>query len=143
MDVTDTRQERLVIANHLGEFAKVELWLAELAATWRLSPKTAFAVDLVVNEAVTNTISYGYSDGAEHAIEILLTDDKDAVFIEIIDDADPFDPFAMAPVAVGDDLEHASIGGRGIRLIKAYADDHDYSFISGHNRLKLAINKST
>ncbi len=141
--MTQAHSERLIIANRLEEFARVELWLAELSEAWGLSQKTAFAVDLVVNEAVANTISYGYSDDDEHTIEIEVNDEAGAVVIEIVDDADPFDPFAHPAVDVAHDLEHASIGGRGIHLIKTYADGHAYRFISGNNRLKLIINKTT
>lgn len=141
--MTQSHSERLIIANRLEEFARVEAWLAALSEAWGLSPKTAFAVDLVVNEAVTNTISYGYSDESEHVIEIELNDGAGAVVIEIIDDADRFDPFENPAVSVSDDLEHASIGGRGIHLIKTYADEHCYRFISGKNRLKLIVNKTT
>jgi anti-sigma regulatory factor (Ser/Thr protein kinase) len=136
------RQTSMVIENRLSEFRRVEAWLAELAEAWVLPPQTAFAVDLVVNEAVTNTISYGYQDAATHEISIRLTDSADAVEIEISDDARPFDPFSLPPMVIGTDLAEASIGGRGIHLIKTYTDERRYSFISGRNHLKLRVSKS-
>lgn len=131
----------LLVENHLGEFRRIEAWLAELAEAWSLPPKVAFAVDLVVNEAVTNAISYGYPDASNGAIEITLTDLEDAVMIEIADDAQPFDPFDQPPMVVGTDLAEAAIGGRGIHLIKSYSDERRYSFISGRNHLKLRVSK--
>jgi anti-sigma regulatory factor (Ser/Thr protein kinase) len=139
--MTPTQRETLVIDNRLDEFKRVEQWLAKVAEDWALSPSTTFAVDLVVNEAVTNTISHGYRDTSVHQIEITLTDAGDGVSIEITDDAMPFDPFSLPPMAIGTDLESASIGGRGIHLIKSYTDMRDYRFISGQNRLKLLIFK--
>lgn len=139
--MTPTQRETLVIDNRLDEFKRVEQWLAKVAEDWALSPSTTFAVDLVVNEAVTNTISHGYRDTSVHQIEITLTDAGDGVSIEITDDAMPFDPFSLPPMTIGSDLESASIGGRGIHLIKSYTDMRDYRFISGQNRLKLLIFK--
>lgn len=139
--MTQSRRETLVIDNRLDEFKRVEPWLAKIAEDWALSPTTTFAVDLVVNEAVTNTISHGYRDASVHQIAIRLIDGGDGVTIEVTDDAMPFDPFSLPPITIGTDLESALIGGRGIHLIKSYTDARDYSFISGRNRLKLLIIK--
>ena len=139
--MTQSQRATLVIDNHLDAFQRVEQWLAKIAADWALSPATTFAVDLVVNEAVTNTISHGYHDTSVHQIAITLIDAEDGVTIEITDDAMPFDPFSLPPITIGTDLKSAAIGGRGIHLIKRYTDARDYRFISGQNRLKLLIIK--
>lgn len=139
--MTDRREQTLVIDNRLGEFIRVEAWLAGLADQWGLAPKTAFAVDLVVNEAVTNTITHGYVDDRVHAITITLSDTDAAVTIEVVDDAEPFNPLDHRAANVVTDLDHAAIGGRGIQLIRTYADRLDYSFLSGCNRLKLGLDK--
>jgi anti-sigma regulatory factor (Ser/Thr protein kinase) len=132
-----------VIANRLPELAVVERWLAEIADDWGLPPKTAFAIDLVINEAVTNVVSYGYRDNASDTISISLTNQTDAVDVEIIDSGAAFNPLDQPPMEIGADLEHADIGGRGIHLIRTYSQGQSYGFVSGRNHLKLRINKQS
>jgi sigma-B regulation protein RsbU (phosphoserine phosphatase) len=133
--------DTLVIQNRLQELGRMERWLAERFLTWDLSDRTAFAVDLVINEALTNLISYAYSDAEPHDILLTLTDSADAVTIEIVDDAHPFNPFEARAAAAAADLEHASIGGRGLLLIQSYVHDYDYRRVTGRNRLTLVVRK--
>lgn len=139
--MSSDERETIVLDNRLAELSRVGRWLSGILERWSVPPKASFAVDLVVNEAVTNVISYGYSDAAAHAITLSLTDSAEAVIVEILDDGQAFNPFDAPPMATGQDLEQASIGGRGIHLIKSYADAHDYSRVANCNRLVLAIRK--
>ena len=134
-------QQTLVIGNRLSEFARVEAWLAQLLEQWAISTELAFAIDLVLNETVTNVISYAYEDTANHQIAITITDGPEAVGVEVVDDGKPFDPLQAPKIVTAHDLEHAAIGGRGIHLIKSYADEHYYRRIAGHNRLTLLLRK--
>jgi len=138
---TVERQETLVIENRLSELSRVEQWLAGLADQWTLSPRVAFGVDLVINEALANVISYAYSDSAVHAITISLTNTAESVAVEVVDDGEAFDPFKAPAIAPSRELEDADIGGRGIHLIKSYTDGHHYSRVANHNRLILRIDK--
>jgi anti-sigma regulatory factor (Ser/Thr protein kinase) len=139
---SDSRQQR-IIANRLSEMVEVERWIAGLAVDWALPERTAFAVDLVVNEAVTNIISYAFADDASHPIRISLTNGAESVTVEIEDGGLAFNPLAAPSRVEASDLEHASIGGRGIHLIKAYSDEQHYAYISGSNRLRLVVSKPT
>lgn len=131
----------ITIDNRLDELARVERWLVDLFADWSVPDAAAFAVDLVINEAVANVISYGYDDSGVHPITIGVNDEGTALVVEIIDDAGPFNPFDTDPVAPATDLEHATIGGRGIRLMRAYCSAHEYQYLAGQNRLRLTIAK--
>ncbi|TVQ84595.1 MAG: ATP-binding protein [Chromatiaceae bacterium] len=139
----ETLQEvTLVIENRLSELARVERWLAETVAAWSIPERAAFALDLVMNEAVTNVVNHAYRDTGVREIRILLRHTDDWVEIEVSDDGEAFDPFAVPVVAAPTDLEQASIGGRGIHLIKAFTDDRDYRRVAGRNHLRLRIETS-
>ena len=138
----EARRER-VIGNQLSELAGIERWLADLMVEWAVPDQTAFALDLVLNEAVTNVITHGYPDGGPDSITIALTDAGDALVLEIEDHARPFDPITAPAVATGTDLAHATVGGRGIHLMKTYSDEQCYGYVSGANRLKLVISKTS
>ncbi len=134
-------RDRMLLENRFGELARIESWLEDLFERWAVPDRGRYAVDLVINEAVTNIISYAYRDDAVHHIAITLTDGPDSIVIEIVDDGEPFDPLAAAPMAPPTDLAHTSIGGHGIHLIKAFSTAQKYTFASGHNRLTLTISK--
>jgi anti-sigma regulatory factor (Ser/Thr protein kinase) len=133
--------DTLVIESRLAELGRVERWLAGLFEDWRVPPETRFAVDLVINEAVTNVIGYAYREDATRQTRISLTDRPDAILVEILDSGAAFDPLEAPAMIASSDLAQAPVGGRGIHLIKSFADDYSYSRVSGHNRLTLAIQK--
>lgn len=135
-------QSTLVIENRLTEFVRAEAWLAQLLDEWAIPRKLGFAIDLVLNEAVTNVICYAYEDVAPRPIAITLTNGSAAVVIEVVDDGKPFNPLHAPPMAVAEGLKGASIGGRGIHLIKSYADEQHYRRVGGRNRLTLLLRKA-
>ena len=136
-------RKTLVIENRLAELARLERWLAGLLEQWGIKPEAGFRVDLVINEAVTNVVRHAYPEDTTQTLSLSLTDTPGGVIIEIVDGGIPFNPFDAPEMASARNLEEASIGGRGIHLMKAFADDYDYSRVSGQNRLTLVISKDT
>lgn len=134
--------EAILIENRLSELARVERWLSSLLERWAVPFSCVFAVDLVVNEAVTNVISYAFPDDGVHEIGITLTDCTDRILVEIEDDGMAFDPFATPAAAMPGDLDAASIGARGILLIKSFSESYHYSRVAGRNRLAAAVLKN-
>lgn len=132
----------IVIENRFAELARVEEWLAEVFDVWDVPPRASFAVDLVVNEAVTNVISYGFPGAATHEISIALSDLGDAILIETLDEGLPFDPFAAPFATAAADLDSASVGGRGILLIKSFSDAYHYERVAGRNHLSVEVRKA-
>jgi anti-sigma regulatory factor (Ser/Thr protein kinase) len=99
------------------------------------------AVELVLEEAITNVLRYGYelTDDAPHAIEIDLQVDLDEVQVLIVDDARPFDPLDAGGVLLPDSLDEAQVGGLGLLMIRNTASRMDYERRDGRNRLALTI----
>jgi anti-sigma regulatory factor (Ser/Thr protein kinase) len=141
ISVRPNTRASLTIENRLSELARVERWLSDLMGRWALSDRAVFALDLVINEAVTNVINHAYSDALTHQITITLTDAADRIAVGIRDDGEAFDPFGAPPLESSQNLAQAPIGGRGIHLIKSYSAAHDYRRIEGRNHLTLLIPK--
>ena len=139
--VSDASQASLTIENRLSELARVERWLADLMGRWAVSDRTVFAVDLVMNEAVTNVIDHAYSDNLTHQITITLANAPDGIVIGILNDGKAFNPFDAPQFEASEDLAQAPIGGRGIHLIKSYSVAHHYGRVAGRNHLTLVIPK--
>lgn len=131
------RQAELRIPGRLDQLGVASEWLARFADAVALPDEMRYRLDLGLNEAVTNVVSYGYRDAGEHAIRLRLSTDGDAVTLEIEDDGVPFDPLAATPPARPASLAEAPIGGLGIQLIRAMLDECRYRREEGRNRLTL------
>ncbi len=114
-------------------------WVAERAATLGLSSQTAYALQLCMEEAVTNVISYAFDPGSVHEIHIRLWCDGEALFAEISDDGRQFDPLAYEVPPLAKDLDSAAIGGLGIKLMRGFAESIAYQRSGQTNRLLMSF----
>lgn len=97
----------------------------------------AHAINLSLDELLTNTISYGYDDDGAHTIEIELKTDGDGVTVVLGDDARAFDPTAAGDPDIDADLDDRALGGLGIHIVRAMMDAISYRRIDGRNQLTL------
>lgn len=137
-----SKQLELKITNQLSDIKKVEHWLTELSQTNQYSPKTNFSLDLVLNEALINIISYAYTDALSHEIVILLHETDSDIIVIIMDDGKKFNPLTENIPKLSPVLEEASIGGRGILLMKKFCKNLNYCYSNGKNHLMLTIAKA-
>jgi anti-sigma regulatory factor (Ser/Thr protein kinase) len=104
------------------------------------------AVELVLEEAVTNIIRYGYEGQLMRAepavIEIDLQIELDEVQVLIVDDAKPFDPLDSGGVLLPETLDDAQVGGLGLLMIRNTATSMAYERREGRNRFSLTIARS-
>ena len=123
--------------------SRVSLWLEQLAENFQLAEQTRFRLDLVLNEALANIISYAYHDSLVHEIELKLTNSPQQLVLEIMDDGMPFNPFVGEPYQEKANLESALPNGRGIHMIKSYTDSHEYRYCQRLNIMRLTFDKSS
>ena len=97
------------------------------------------AVELVLEEAITNTLRYGYDGSGLREIEIDLQVDPDEVQVQIVDDAMPFDPLEVDAQLLPDSLDDAQVGGLGLLMIRNTASRMSYERREGRNRFSLTI----
>ena len=131
----------LTIANRADELRRVADWLERATEHFGWSERTVFKLDLVLNEALPNIISYAYADQEIHHIRIRLEDQPDQVVLEIRDDGIAFDPFAEVRYPETGSLASASIGGRGILLILAFSAAQEYQRIGQTNLMRVRLDK--
>jgi anti-sigma regulatory factor (Ser/Thr protein kinase) len=94
---------------------------------------------LVFEEIVTNVIRYGFADSGEHVIHAVAEIDNEDLTLRFDDDGRPFDPRTAPAPAPGGSLAQASIGGRGLMLVRAAARRIDYEHSGGRNRLTVTL----
>ncbi|WP_430436637.1 ATP-binding protein [Oceanibaculum nanhaiense] len=101
-----------------------------------LAPDIAYALELAIDELVTNAISYGYPDGGSGKVTVEVSIDSDRVTLIVRDDGIAFDPLAQAPApTLEGDVEDRPIGGLGLHLVEAMMDEVAYERREGENRL--------
>jgi serine/threonine-protein kinase RsbW len=94
-------------------------------------------LNVVLDELVTNVISYGYADGAEHVIVIDVDVADGAVVVEVVDDGVAFDPMAEPAPDLRGNLRERRIGGLGIQYVKHLTDSCCYRRVDGKNHLRV------
>jgi anti-sigma regulatory factor (Ser/Thr protein kinase) len=96
-------------------------------------------VSIVLEELLTNTVKYGYpAPDCRGRVEISLEFVEARLTIQFIDDAQEFDPFAVALPEVSDDTDSRPVGGLGLLVVRALADERRYQRDSGRNVIFLA-----
>lgn len=111
-----------------------EAWLEQHGA----GPDAAYLALLAIEELVTNSMKYGYDDGAEHTIEIVFTVEGATLTVTVIDDGRPFDPLAAPEPDLDVPVEERGAGGLGIFLLRKMADAMSYERRDGTNRVTLS-----
>ncbi|MDP3398438.1 MAG: ATP-binding protein [Bacteroidales bacterium] len=133
-------QKSLLVSNKIDELNRVALFLDELGTSWGLHDSLAANLNLVIEEALTNIILYGYNDSDNHIIEILLTRGDGQISITIKDDGLEFDPTKMRDPDTTLSVEERPVGGLGIFLIKQIMDKVQYMREGKINYLILTKN---
>ena len=129
------KHKKLSITNKVDELNLVANWLEELVEEWELPSSLLFSLNLVLEEALTNTILYGYQDNELHTIEIHFTKSEELLEILIIDDGVDYDPTEKMDPDVNLSAEERPIGGLGVYLIKKLMNTVEYQRIEYKNHL--------
>jgi anti-sigma regulatory factor (Ser/Thr protein kinase) len=130
---------QIVMQTKLEQLPKLERWLEALAVEFLLPPSLVHRIDLCLTELVTNLIGYGYPGGNAGTVSIHGWRQDEQILIRIDDDGIPFDPTSFVPPALPSSLAEATVGGRGIRLVRHFADAlHHVRKVDG-NQLTLVF----
>jgi len=112
-------------------------WVRDISYRLALPDDIAFRLDLCLEEAVHNIISYGYYDKGPHQIDVKISYDGDSLALEVEDDGIAFDPLSVPVLVRPSTLAEAKIGGWGVHLIRQFSDRCHYERREEKNRLQL------
>lgn len=130
----------LQVNNQVDELTRVAGFLEELGEEWGLAMPLIFSLNLVLEEALTNIISYGYDDESMHTIKIYFRKNGEVLSISIIDDGHEYDPTLRSDPDITLSAEERPVGGLGIFLIKKVMDNVEYQRKENQNYLILTKN---
>jgi anti-sigma regulatory factor (Ser/Thr protein kinase) len=127
----------VTLHNRPAELERLSQAVEAYAEAHRLPPAILHAVNLCLDEVVTNIISYGYEDQADHQIMVRLSLRAGELTIEIEDDGKPFNPLTAPEPDLYKPMEERPIGGLGIHLLRKVMDDMEYRRQQDRNVLIL------
>jgi serine/threonine-protein kinase RsbW len=137
----------LRIPGDLSEIARLPELVDSFGARHGLPVKLLTSLNLVLEELVVNTVSYGYEDPAadpgadagrdDRSIEIRLRRDDDLITLQIEDDGKAFDPTALDEPDTDAGIEERDAGGLGIHFVRTLMDTVEYRRVGDRNRLTM------
>jgi anti-sigma regulatory factor (Ser/Thr protein kinase) len=137
---SDDNVFEIALANELQEIVSAAAKIDAFCEEKDLSPEIAYAVNLSVDEILTNTISYGYDDDEPHRIEIIVRREADSLVVVIVDDSAAFDLSSTPEVDLGASLDDRALGGLGLFLVHQMMDAVEYQRMDGCNVVTLTKN---
>lgn len=136
--MTGARRE---FPREIGSLGEVFDFLQDFESEHELDERTAFSINLVVEELFTNMVRHNIG-GSEH-ISLALDHDDDNVYLELVDvDVEPFDFSTVATVPVEEGLEARRPGGLGVHLVQRLVDDVTYEYDTEDRRMRVSVKKS-
>jgi len=126
----------LVISSSLSNIGKVRLFLEEIFTESNLNQSYFNPVFLGLSEALTNSIVHGNKLNASKKVSIEVNCLNEELFIEITDEGDGFWIDCLKDPTCLENLKKEN--GRGIFLIRHYADEVDY--FDGGRKVRIKYN---
>jgi len=107
----------------------------------KIDEKTAFCINLVVEELFTNMVRHNRGGGDRITVSIERQDNQ--LHLELVDtDVEPFDPDTVEVPAVDADIEERRPGGLGIFLVRKMVDELNYDYETEGRRMRITVTKT-
>lgn len=125
MSKSDTK--KLVLDSKFEEMERLEPFIDELKHWADVNGEDSNRIMLAVSEAVNNAIMHGNNENPEKQVVVLSTFDEEnrILTISVEDEGEGFDPEEIPDPLKEENLLNES--GRGVYLIRQYADDVHFS----------------
>jgi anti-sigma regulatory factor (Ser/Thr protein kinase) len=128
------------LSNDVQEVARVIDTLEEFGAENGVPVAQSLRFGLVLDELITNIISYGLAGRSDGTISLAIEHRDGVLHAELADNGPPFDPLAADATPPGGDIETREVGGLGLTIVKSFMDRLDYRRVDGLNRLTMEMN---
>lgn len=134
------REERLGLGSNTTELSRVAPWIEHLGSEYAVPASTQFAMNLCLEEALSNIIRHGYANrpGGSIVVHYCLTPDKSHLLV-IDDEAPHFNPLTAEESPVEETLNGTRVGGLGLRLLRSFATSLEYEPKPIGNRLSISF----
>jgi serine/threonine-protein kinase RsbW len=125
----------------IDAIGEVFAFLETFADGHEIDEKTAFCINLVVEELFTNMVRH--NQGGGDRITVSLERRNDRVHLELVDiDVEPFDPNTAEVPPVDAGIAERRPGGLGIYLVRKMVDDLNYNYEPEGRRMRIKVTKT-
>jgi anti-sigma regulatory factor (Ser/Thr protein kinase) len=119
---------------------QVEAFLAEVCATAGLTREACLRMTLLVEELFTNTVVHGHGGDSDAPVRLVFELTADRIALVYEDTGPPHDPFAgLAGPDPAASVQDRPVGGLGVYLVSAMAQEIEYRRAGDCNRISLVI----
>jgi anti-sigma regulatory factor (Ser/Thr protein kinase) len=122
---TDTRRFRAA-PEAIGD---LDAWIESVGVRWGLDQRTLFRARLCISELATNIMEHGLIPSDLDNVILTLRHCPPGLEIELSDPGPAFNPVTAPPVEPDSD----SPGGRGLHLVRSYAEAMTYKRAQDRN----------
>ncbi len=127
----------ITLPNNVEEIPQLASFTDEVCETLELEMSLTMSLNLALEEAVVNVMSYAYPAGTRGNVSIEAEADNEWLKFVISDNGTPFDPTKKEEVDTTLTAEERPIGGLGIHLVRQIMDSINYEYIDDKNVLTL------
>jgi sigma-B regulation protein RsbU (phosphoserine phosphatase) len=127
----------LLLRSEIAELGTLKEAMDRLTVEWNMPAGVMMALNLVLEELFTNIVYYGFDDGRDHLVRILIKKEPVYLVITIEDDGKPFNILESVYKGFGATLEGKEIGGEGIHLVKELMETIEYYRTGGRNKVVM------
>jgi sigma-B regulation protein RsbU (phosphoserine phosphatase) len=128
----------LTAENRISEIPRINAAFNAFSGQHGLAQAVAGKVNVILDELLTNIVSYAYRDEAEHEISIRAELSESLLRLTIDDDGVPFNPFLEAAPDTSLAMDEREAGGLGIHLVRSMVDEVSYQRRIDGNSVTLA-----
>ena len=125
---------KLRLADGSAALEGARLALLDYLAPFAPSAKAVYAIELVLEEVLTNQFKY-----AAAPIDLMLHVEAGLAVLQFEDRGAAFDPLQAPTPPVPASLDDAPIGGLGLMLVRRFAKTASYERLDGRNRLRIGV----
>lgn len=129
----------LAVAGRLEEIPRIAAAVEAFGNRAGLAQAAVDAVNLALDELVTNVIRYSGAS-AEGGIAVSLAVADGRLHIDVSDDGHAFDPFSRPEPDLTSDLDERPVGGLGIHFVRTMMDEATYRRSHDRNLIHLVKN---
>lgn len=130
-------QRSITLTNNVEEVPLLAAFIEEVCEEADIDMGTTMSMNLAIEEAVVNVMSYAYPTGTKGDIDIEAIVRNQQLTFVISDSGKPFDPTTMEEIDTTLSVEERDIGGLGIHLVRQIMDSINYERSDGKNVLTL------
>ena len=130
----------ITLRGDLSDMRQLPAWVEALASHHGISASLQFAIELCLEEAVSNVIRHGYVQKASLSLIVRFDESQRGRFVFVVeDDAQHFNPLETPEAPPLDRDSKIIVGGHGIRLLREFADTLEYETTPTGNRLRIGF----